>query len=95
MTNEKKKTKGVRKSMSKLLLGVVVGGAVGSVVGMTLAPKSGKETRKIITDRGREAWDKVSSATKHQIDQNLEGPKQKKRGFWHLMNRIFFGKKKK
>ncbi|MFH1284794.1 MAG: hypothetical protein ABIH78_04385 [Candidatus Peregrinibacteria bacterium] len=31
--------------IEKLLMGAVIGGAIGSVVGATIAPKKGKETR--------------------------------------------------
>lgn len=34
-----------RLKVDKLVKGIIIGGAIGSVVGVTLAPKSGKETR--------------------------------------------------
>lgn len=46
--NEKKGGKVT--SINRLIVGAVIGAAVGSVVGATLAPKSGKETRKAIAD---------------------------------------------
>ena len=57
---EKKGIKKVKGRLDKILLGVVVGGAVGSILGVTLAPKSGKETRKIIGQKGKNTWKKVS-----------------------------------
>jgi gas vesicle protein len=41
----------VGKKVFKLLTGVVVGGAIGSILGLTLAPKKGKETREFIRDK--------------------------------------------
>jgi len=32
----------------KLIKGIIIGGAIGSILGMTIAPKTGKETREII-----------------------------------------------
>lgn len=34
-----------RSKVDRLIKGIIIGGAIGSVVGVTLAPKSGKETR--------------------------------------------------
>jgi gas vesicle protein len=36
----------------KFLVGTIVGGAVGSVVGILVAPKSGKQTRSDIAKKG-------------------------------------------
>jgi len=36
------------KKFDRLIMGAIIGGAIGSVLGMGLAPKKGKETRKII-----------------------------------------------
>lgn len=38
-------------TLEKVIMGVIIGGAIGSVLGVTLAPKSGKETRTIITKK--------------------------------------------
>ncbi|MDH5597085.1 MAG: YtxH domain-containing protein [Candidatus Peregrinibacteria bacterium] len=43
--------KKVRKGLFKVLTGVIVGGAVGSILGLTLAPKKGKDTRKAIREK--------------------------------------------
>ncbi len=42
------------KVVDKLVMGLIVGGAVGSVLGMAFAPKTGKETRKIIKKKAEE-----------------------------------------
>jgi len=77
--NEKPK-KGIGKKVDKLLLGVIVGGAVGSILGLTLAPKSGKETRKNIAEKLNKSRKKVFE---------IVGKKKKSGGFWHFLNRIF------
>ncbi|MBN1494700.1 YtxH domain-containing protein [Candidatus Peregrinibacteria bacterium] len=47
-----KKKKGI---MDKLVMGAIIGGAIGSVVGMSVAPKTGKETRGYIVEQGAKA----------------------------------------
>lgn len=39
----------------KVLMGAVIGGAIGSVMGATIAPKKGKETRKEIIEMAKNA----------------------------------------
>ena len=41
----------VGKKIFKRLTGVVVGGAIGSILGLTLAPRKGKETRQMLRDK--------------------------------------------
>ncbi len=43
-------------------MGIVIGGAIGSVVGASLAPKKGKETREDITKAAVKAKFSVKSA---------------------------------
>jgi len=47
MLNEKK----VGKTFGKILTGFIVGGAIGSILGLTLAPRKGTDTRKILRDK--------------------------------------------
>jgi gas vesicle protein len=46
----------IGKRIFKLLTGVVVGGAIGSILGLTLAPKKGKETRQYLRDKSLEMF---------------------------------------
>lgn len=50
------KKRKVGKGVFKVLTGVIVGGAIGSILGLTLAPKKGKETRKAIRDKSLEMF---------------------------------------
>lgn len=45
--------------LDKILMGVIVGGAIGSVIGVGLAPKKGSDTRK---DIGKKANELLNSA---------------------------------
>jgi len=47
------------KYIDKLVMGAILGGAIGSVVGLSLAPKKGEETRKIVKDKAKEIIDGI------------------------------------
>ena len=49
MVDKNKKTTGSK--LDKIIMGAVVGAAIGSVLGVSLAPKSGKETREDIVNQ--------------------------------------------
>ncbi|MFC1647386.1 YtxH domain-containing protein [Patescibacteria group bacterium] len=51
---EKKKKKGM---VDKVVMGAIIGGAIGSVVGMSVAPNKGEETRKYLKEKGKEFID--------------------------------------
>jgi len=46
--------KNIGGKIDKLIMGVILGGAIGSVLGLTLAPRKGKETREIIKKKGQQ-----------------------------------------
>lgn len=48
---DKKKFTG---KIDNLVMGIILGSAIGSVLGLTLAPRKGKETREIIKQKGAE-----------------------------------------
>lgn len=54
--NSKKKKKGG--IFDKIMMGAIIGGAIGSVLGMSIAPKKGKNTRKILKKGAQEAMAK-------------------------------------
>ncbi len=44
----KKKEEKKRSTVDKIVMGAIIGTAVGSVIGLTVAPKEGKETRRFL-----------------------------------------------
>lgn len=64
--------------MDKVVMGAIIGTAIGSAIGVSMAPKKGKETRKIVKSKSKE----VLSLTKETTS-----------GIWKIAKRLFFGKK--
>ncbi|MDP4007897.1 MAG: YtxH domain-containing protein [Candidatus Peregrinibacteria bacterium] len=59
--------KGKKQStMDKVIFGLLIGGAIGSVLGLTVAPDKGKATRKEIKKRGV----KLSEKGREILDEN-------------------------
>lgn len=58
------------KIKKRFLAGSIVGGAVGSIVGLMVAPKSGKQTRADLAKRG--------TALKNQVVKNSKTTSKKK-----------------
>ncbi len=54
MTDKKDK----KKMFDKVIMGAVIGGAIGSVLGASIAPKKGSETRQDIVDMAKSATKK-------------------------------------
>lgn len=89
MSAEKEQKK--KKKVDTLVKGLIIGGAIGSVLGVTLAPKSGKETRQIIKKSsssifesvGRTGGDIIKSAKNNPVGKLLKASKT-----------FIFGKKK-
>ena len=52
----------VAKSVFRVLTGVVIGSAIGSILGLTLAPKKGEETRQYLKDKSMEIFLKSKEA---------------------------------
>lgn len=40
--------------INHLVMGIILGGAIGSVLGLTLAPRKGKETRDLLKQKGQQ-----------------------------------------
>lgn len=79
-----------RSSVDRLIKGIIIGGAIGSVVGVTLAPKSGKETRADIRSKA------TSLLPKQKKLPSGEKPRRKGvvRTLFGGVRALFFGKKK-
>ncbi len=58
------KPKKVVKGAFKVLTGVVIGSAIGSILGLTLAPKKGEDTRKYLKDKSMDVFLKSKEALK-------------------------------
>lgn len=64
--------KKITKKFDNLVTGVIIGGAIGSVLGLTLAPRKGSETRQIIKDKSKEIIDKSKEMGENFIDEHHE-----------------------
>lgn len=73
---DKKKKKGM---MDKVVMGAIVGGAIGSVVGMTVAPKKGEETRKYLKEQGARFID--------EQEDNIKDVKKKGSKIWRFLKK--------
>ncbi len=56
----------VTKKVFRVLTGVIVGSAIGSILGLTLAPKKGAETRKYLKDKSMEIFLRSKEAMKDE-----------------------------
>jgi gas vesicle protein len=79
---KKKKKKGM---VDKLVMGAIIGGAIGSVVGMTVAPKKGEETRKYLKEKGKEAIEK----SKEFINEHKDQTKDRGGRVWKSVKSLF------
>ena len=59
---KKKKEQKKQGQLDKILMGVIVGGAIGSVLGVGLAPKKGSETRREVGKQTEKLMDKAKKA---------------------------------
>lgn len=75
----------VGKKLFRVLTGVIIGSAVGSILGLTLAPKKGEETRQILKDKSMEMYLKSKEV--------LNDKKPKKGLFKRMAVRMLTGKK--
>lgn len=78
------------KKLDRLIKGIIIGGAVGSVLGITLAPKTGKETRNTLKTTTNQVWKQGADLLKHKV-QKKDGID----GFVGGMRALIFGRKKK
>ena len=58
-------------SAERFFAGFIVGGALGAIAGILLAPTSGEETRKLISERSSEVRGKAESSI-HDIQLRTE-----------------------
>lgn len=55
--------------IAKIIAGLVIGGAVGSVLGVTLAPQSGKKTREELKKRAGVAADDLKKLLQEKLNE--------------------------
>ncbi len=56
-----KTTNKAKKGQKSLITGIIVGGAVGSVISLLFAPARGSKTRKQVAEKGKALWKDSSS----------------------------------
>lgn len=61
-----------KSKIDKLIMGAIIGGAIGSVIGVTLAPKSGKETRKMLKEKGKDVYKKGQELKTKLMEERQE-----------------------
>ena len=61
MDKKDEDNKGKKKIWDKVLMGAVIGGAIGSVLGASIAPKKGKETRDELKVGGKILYKKIKN----------------------------------
>lgn len=88
--------KKITKAVDKIVMGLIIGGAVGSVLGMAFAPKSGKETRKMIRKKAGEMKDEFMEQHGNDIEEAKDVIAEKSKGFFTKIREKFgFHKKVK
>ncbi|MCK5460870.1 YtxH domain-containing protein [Candidatus Gracilibacteria bacterium] len=65
------------KDSKSLITGIVVGGAVGSVLSLLFAPDKGKNTRKIVGKKGKELYEKGKTKAEEFLDKYNKEIKEK------------------
>lgn len=79
-----------KRGIEKLVMGAIIGVAVGSVVGMTIAPHKGSETRRMIGEKGREAIEKG-----REFGEKMAKEQKVKKGFLRWLAGLIFGRGKR
>lgn len=72
--NKKKEEQPKKKQsgLDKILMGIVVGGAIGSVLGIGFAPKKGSETRKDLSKQAGKLINSARTAFNENVKINKE-----------------------
>lgn len=80
-----------KSKLDKLVMGAIVGGAIGSVIGMSIAPQKGAETREMLAQKGKDVYTKgkeVGGQIQSSLEERLADRKEKiastpkKKGFF-------------
>ncbi len=67
-----------------VVAGVVFGAAVGAALGLMLAPRTGKETRRVLAESSERVRRQASDAYRAGVDQRErhDEPRPRRRGAW-------------
>lgn len=71
---KKKKQPKKQGQLDKILMGVIVGGAIGSVLGVGLAPKKGSDTRREVGKQTGKLLDRAKKAVQNATDKIVKKP---------------------
>jgi gas vesicle protein len=69
MINETQEYKSPTNNILNVLVGMLVGGLVGAVTMLLLAPQSGRDTRKVIQEKGIELRDRTNEIVEDTLAQ--------------------------
>lgn len=87
--------KKITKAVDKLVMGMIIGGAVGSVLGMAFSPKSGKENRKLVKNKVEDIKEMASGAKDDFVREHKKEITSVKKGLFAFMTKTFHPKKKR
>lgn len=88
----KKKEEKKKGTMDKLVMGAIIGTAIGSVIGMTVAPKKGEDTRQYLKDKYKHRDELIP---KEDINEIKKLTKETVVGVGTLVKNFIFRRKKK
>ena len=78
--------------VDKLVLGAIIGGAIGSILGVSFAPRKGKDTRKIFKEKGKELYEKHGGTVKEIAEQVVDKAKEESKGIFDYIKNNFLNK---
>ena len=81
---------GNNQNNNNFLIGVTIGFSLGFISGILLAPKSGKETRAIFLDTGREWKDRAEELTSSTKERLSNAAKIGKKTVVNLIDEDFY-----
>jgi gas vesicle protein len=74
---KKKKKSLEKKKDTSIVMGLIVGGAIGSVISLLFAPDSGKNTRKKVAKKGRDVYEKSKTQAELFLEKYNKQIKEK------------------
>ncbi|MDX2085630.1 MAG: YtxH domain-containing protein [Candidatus Melainabacteria bacterium] len=59
-------------SFDKFVLGALVGGVLGAIIGILTAPRSGRETRELLSSEVKGRYDESMDVLKRNVDESVD-----------------------